>query len=195
MIMLSKATVRCASIILAVTLLVGCSFNVASFVLPPSPAAATNNRILNTSCDDDRLSLQQRINTLITAAVLFTATLTSPFTVHVSANNHQHSISIEKSQAYALNENQLFISDVWFKVTTQFFDQSFNGLGEAGWRAKEKEAFAAVEDTGPDDDELVAEAIKTMLSALGDPYTRFLPKEKYEILTAYATGEVHQMEE
>lgn len=186
MIMLSKATVRCARIILAVTLLVDCSFNVASFVLPPP--AATNNHILNTSCDDDRLSLQQRINTLITAAVLFTATLTSPFTVHVSANNHQHAISIEKSQAYALNENQLFISDVWFKVTTQFFDPSFNGLGEAGWRAKEKEAFAAVEDTGPDDDAVVAEAIKTMLSALGDPYTRFLPKEKYEVLTAYATG-------
>ena len=186
--MLSKATLRCASIILAVTLLVGCSFNVASFVLPPSPAAPTNNRILSTSCDDDGLSLQQRINALVTAAVLFTATLTSPFTVHVSTNNHQHAISIEKSQAYALNENQLFISDVWFKVTTQFFDQSFNGLGEAGWRAKEKEAFAAVEDTGPDDDELFAEAIKTMLSALGDPYTRFLPKEKYETLTAYATG-------
>jgi len=118
--------------------------------------------------------------------VLFTTILTSPVNVHVNTN--EPAITIEKSQAYALNENQLFISDVWFKVTTQYFDQSFNGLGESGWRAKEKEAFQAVEDTGPEDDELVVDAIKTMLSALGDPYTRFLPKEKYEVLTAYATG-------
>jgi carboxyl-terminal processing protease len=130
--------------------------------------------------------LQQTLNTFVTATVLFTTILTSPVNVHVNTN--EPAITIEKSQAYALNENQLFISDVWFKVTTQYFDQSFNGLGESGWRAKEKEAFQAVEDTGPEDDEIVVDAIKTMLSALGDPYTRFLPKEKYEVLTAYATG-------
>ena len=143
--------------------------------------------------EEDRLcfgiistELQQTFNTLITSVALFTIAIASPVNIHI--DRHQPAISIEKSQAYALNENQLFISDVWFKVTTQYFDQTFNGLGENGWRAKEKEAFQAVEDTGPDDDELVVDAINTMLSSLGDPYTRFLPKEKYEVLTAYATG-------
>ena len=79
-------------------------------------------------------------------------------------------------------------ADVWFAVTAQFFDQTFNSLGEDGWRAKEREAIQKVADTGPDDDEVVTNAINDMLSSLDDPYTRFLPREKYESLTAYATG-------
>jgi carboxyl-terminal processing protease len=190
-------TVRCATAV--ATMLIGCSCK--AFVLPPattstplSKASHNYSNILHNSFHDgDGLAigrfssqLQHTINAFITAAVLFTTVLASPINIHVNTN--EPAITIEKSQAYALNENQLFISDVWFKVTAQYFDQSFNGLGESGWRAKEKEAFQAVEDTGPDDDELVVDAIKTMLSALGDPYTRFLPKEKYEVLTAYATG-------
>ena len=97
-------------------------------------------------------------------------------------------ISVERSQALAITENQQFVADVWFAVSAQYFDQSFNGLGEDGWRLKEKEAVRAVADTGPDDDEAVGDAIKTMLGALDDPYTRFLPRAKYEALTAYATG-------
>ena len=181
-------------------MLVGCSCK--AFVLPPlapnTPLSKAtsyySNACLELDDEDIRFpigtilssQLQQTISTLATAAALFITALASP--ININVNTNQPAITIEKSQAYALNENQLFISDVWFKVTTQYFDQSFNGMGESGWRAKEKEAFQAVEDTGPDDDELVVDAIKTMLSALGDPYTRFLPKEKYEVLTAYATG-------
>jgi carboxyl-terminal processing protease len=50
------------------------------------------------------------------------------------------------------------------------------------------DAMASVADAGPDDEDLVADAIGGMLSSLGDPYTRFLPREKYEALTSYATG-------
>ena len=197
-VLLLKMTVRCA--IVAAAMLVGCSCK--AFVLPPlapnTPLSKAtsyySNACLELDDEDIRFpigtilssQLQQTISTLATAAALFITALASP--ININVNTNQPAITIEKSQAYALNENQLFISDVWFKVTTQYFDQSFNGMGESGWRAKEKEAFQAVEDTGPDDDELVVDAIKTMLSALGDPYTRFLPKEKYEVLTAYATG-------
>ncbi|KAL7535034.1 hypothetical protein ACHAXR_006223 [Thalassiosira sp. AJA248-18] len=133
--------------------------------------------------------LQNSFTTLGMSAALFAAVLASPFNVHVSSNNiNVPTISIERSQALALTENQQFVADVWFAVSAQFFDQSFNGLGEDGWRAKEKEAIQAVADTGPDDDEIVEGAIKTMLSALNDPYTRFLNKDRYETITAYATG-------
>ena len=187
-------TIRCAF----VAVLLGCSCT--AFHLPPPTktlSKTAQKNVLQYSLNDAEehsmigtilsSQLKRTINTLVTAAALFTTTLASPVNIHVNTN--EPAITIEKSQAYALNENQLFISDVWFKVTTQYFDQSFNGLGENGWRAKEKEAFQAVEDTGPDDEELVENAIKVMLSALGDPYTRFLPKEKYEVLTAYATGD------
>lgn len=50
------------------------------------------------------------------------------------------------------------------------------------------EAIQKVADTGPDDEAEVTAAIQSMLSELGDPYTRFLPREKYETLTAYARG-------
>lgn len=115
--------------------------------------------------------LHQRVASLGAAAVIFATALVFPV-----------------PPALAMTENQNFVNDVWWAVTTQYFDQSFNGLGEDGWRAKKKEAIQAVADTGPDDETLVADAIKTMLSALGDPYTRYLPREKFEALTAYATG-------
>ena len=141
--------------------------------------------------------VKQSIATILTSAALFTSVLTSPFNVHITSrtntadihnSNNNNIISIQRSDAYALTENQQFVADTWFAVSAQYFDQSFNGLGEDGWRAKEKEAIAKVEDTGPDDDEIVTNAINNMLSALDDPYTRFLPREKYETLTNYATG-------
>lgn len=117
--------------------------------------------------------IRSDLATVTTSLALFTAVLAFP------AN--------QQAQAM-LNENQQFVSDVWWAVTTQYFDQSFNGLGEEGWRAKKREAIEAVAGSGPEDEKEVADAITTMLSALNDPYTRFLPREKFESLTAYATG-------
>ena len=50
------------------------------------------------------------------------------------------------------------------------------------------EAIQKVADTGPDDEAEVTAAIQFMLSELGDPYTRFLPRDKFETLAAYARG-------
>ena len=156
---------------------------------PADHATSPRSRTRDTSIQATRI--QQSFTTLGTAAALFAAVLTCPISVDVNTNalnSAATSISIRKSQALALTENQQFVSDVWWAVTTQYFDQSFNGLGEEGWRAKKKVAVETVADLGPEDEEEVAEAIKTMLSALGDPYTRFLPREKFEALTAYAKG-------
>ena len=163
----------------------------------------------NSSCSGSFFSqLQHNLVAVGTSAAIFAAALTSPINIHVNPAVPSNSInintsrcvspmginvgvinvSIERSEALALAENQQFVADAWFAVSAQFFDQTFNGLGADGWRAKEKEAMDTVADTGPDDDEIVTNAINTMLSALNDPYTRFLPREKYEALTAYATG-------
>ena len=96
--------------------------------------------------------------------------------------------SIVWSQATAITESQRQVQDVWFSVSSQFYDQSFNGLGDEGWRQKERDALKEVEDLGPEDDELVTSAINKMLSYLGDPFTRYLPPAKFETITNYATG-------
>uniref|UniRef100_A0A7S4MBC2 PDZ domain-containing protein n=1 Tax=Odontella aurita TaxID=265563 RepID=A0A7S4MBC2_9STRA len=96
--------------------------------------------------------------------------------------------SVLATPAWALTENQQFVSDVWWAVTTQYYDPTFNGLTEDGWRAKKNEAILGVAKLGPDDDKDMTDVIQKMISALGDPYTRYLPREKFESLTAYARG-------
>eukprot|EP00547_Thalassionema_nitzschioides_P006704 CAMPEP_0194218932 /NCGR_PEP_ID=MMETSP0156-20130528/24855_1 /TAXON_ID=33649 /ORGANISM="Thalassionema nitzschioides, Strain L26-B" /LENGTH=415 /DNA_ID=CAMNT_0038948447 /DNA_START=394 /DNA_END=1641 /DNA_ORIENTATION=+ len=98
-------------------------------------------------------------------------------------------VQFTRSEALAaMTENQQEVSDVWFAVSAQFFDPTYNGLGEDGWRLKRNEAVEAAAEYGPDDKEEVVKVIQTMLASLGDPYTRFLPREKYEALTAIARG-------
>ncbi|KAL9189219.1 hypothetical protein ACHAXT_011709 [Thalassiosira profunda] len=173
----------------------------AAFAPPPPRGALARcnprirprcNALQQTSANDvsDIASrLQRGVASISTSAAIIAATLFSPLSIHVDQQiPHAPSLSIERSRALALTENQQFVADVWFAVSAQYFDQSFNGLGEEGWQAKEKEAIQAVADTGPDDEVVVESAIKTMLSALDDPYTRYLPPQKYEALTAYATG-------
>jgi carboxyl-terminal processing protease len=85
-------------------------------------------------------------------------------------------------------ENQRFISSIWSSITSKYYDPTYNGLGISGWRDVEQKALQDVADTGPDDEILVENAIGTMISALNDPYTRYLSSEKYASLTAYAMG-------
>ena len=133
--------------------------------------------------------MHHRIAQALGAAALFAAVLTTPIFIHATSMSAYHcDISIELSQALAITENQQFIADIWFAVSAQYFDPTYNGLGEDGWRAQEQEAMRVVANTGPDDIDAVESAIKNMLSALNDPYTRYLPKEKYAALTAYATN-------
>jgi carboxyl-terminal processing protease len=128
------------------------------------------------------------------AAVLATSILATPLTlVTTTSNDHpQESLlshsPIKVSTAFALSEEQLLVDNVWREVNRQFVDRTFNGLGEEGWRKKRLEAVTHVSHLGPDEQEKVYTEIRTMLSALGDPYTRFLTPDQFESLTAYARG-------
>lgn len=105
-----------------------------------------------------------------------------------SSTNPSIAIQIQPSQAYALTEEQLLVTDVWKEVTRQYLDTSYNGLGEEKWKAKRLEAVKKVTTLGPDEEDKVYDAVRQMLSALGDPYTRFLTPAQYEALTDYARG-------
>mmetsp|Transcript_19637 Transcript_19637/g.54095 ORF Transcript_19637/g.54095 Transcript_19637/m.54095 type:complete len:502 (+) Transcript_19637:60-1565(+) len=97
------------------------------------------------------------------------------------------------NEAWALSEAQLLVDDVWKEVTRQYVDRSYNGLGEEGWRKKRLDAVTAVgtatlDTDGEGNNAEVYTTIRKMLSALGDPYTRFLTPEQYESIVSYATG-------
>ena len=128
---------------------------------------------------------RQSTEAVVTAAVLFLATLTAPVRIQLHTPHHQQPIvSIQLDCAKALSEQQLLVDDVWKEVTRQFVDKSYNGLGDTGWRQRRLEAVQKVTNLGPDDSEQVYASIRTMLQALGDPYTRFLTPDQYEALTA-----------
>ncbi|KAL7509760.1 hypothetical protein ACHAXN_006730 [Cyclotella atomus] len=149
-------------------------------------------RMMQTTTSDGSSSanLQHKLGKLFTSAALATTVLIAPMNIDLSYQqiNHQPAISLLSITANALTENQQFISEVWAAVTSQYFDQTFNGLGMEGWKSIKKEALKSVEETGPDDDDIVNEIVTNMLSRLDDPYTRFLPRQKFETMTAYATG-------
>ena len=97
-------------------------------------------------------------------------------------------VSVVRSIASALTEEQLLVDDVWREVTRQYVDKTYNGLGEEGWSKKRSDAVKSVAGVGPDDSEVVYAAIRTMLGSLNDPYTRFLTPDQYSALTTLATG-------
>jgi carboxyl-terminal processing protease len=114
--------------------------------------------------------------------------LTSTTTTTTSINRNNHFFRIEKPSAWALTEEQLLVDNVWREVNRQYVDQSFNKLGEEGWRKARLKAVQQVSNVGPDEKEFVYSTIRNMLAVLGDPYTRFLTPDQFESLTAYARG-------
>ncbi|KAL7526422.1 hypothetical protein ACHAWF_001767 [Thalassiosira exigua] len=154
---------------------------------PPRPRPIAPSPLLDARARRD-------VATAVASAAVFASALLSPYALRVDPGGSDADVSrppaasIERCDAAATTEGQRRVSDAWFAATAQYYDPTFNGLGESGWRAKEREAMDAVADAGPDDDGLVEEAIGTMLKALGDPYTRYLSPERYASLTAYATG-------
>lgn len=97
-------------------------------------------------------------------------------------------ITVTKSQANALTEEQALVDDVWKEVNRQFVDRTFHGMGEEGWKRQRLDAVKKVTGLGPGNEEQVYTVIRKMLESLGDPYTRYLTPAQYESLTAYAKG-------
>lgn len=123
----------------------------------------------------------------ITAALVAVTTIMTPLQLEVGPAT-LHVPHIVVSQAAAMTEEQVLVADVWKEVTRQYVDTTYNGLGEDGWKQKRLDAVKSVTGLSPDDKDQVYASIRTMLSALKDPYTRFLTPDQYESLTAYARG-------
>lgn len=112
-------------------------------------------------------------------------------TVSTRRSNPHSKISIlrlDRPRAWALTEQQILVDNVWREVNRQYVDQSFNKLGEEGWRKERLKAVQRVSSVGPDEKDFVYSTIRDMLAVLGDPYTRFLTPDQFESLTAYARG-------
>ena len=90
----------------------------------------------------------------------------------------------------AMTPDQLLVDDVWREVNLQFFDSTFNGQGEEGWKKQRLIALEKAAYLGPDDDAKLYAVIRGMLQSLNDPYTRFLTPEQFASLTkAYTTNQ------
>jgi carboxyl-terminal processing protease len=143
------------------------------------------------------LMLQVPAKSLL-AAVLATTIVATPLTITTTTSIEKTatpasiflppSLSLIPSRAWSLTEQQILVNTVWTEVSRQYVDQTFNGLGEEEWRKKRLEAVTKVSNVGPDETQRVYSTIRTMLSYLGDPYTRFLTPEQFETITAYARG-------
>ena len=90
---------------------------------------------------------------------------------------------IQPQKVNALTDEQQLVADVWKRVDKLYLDREFN---KENWFELRQKYIK--KDYKTDND--VYESIKSMLSPLGDPYTRFLPPSQYQSLFSTATGSV-----
>jgi carboxyl-terminal processing protease len=167
--------------------------------------------------DDSRRDIEKMLKRWLSSALLTaTFTLSTPTTmvdVLLPSYNQQSTTTVgfsSEAKAWALSPEQLLVDDVWREVSRQYFDPTFHGLGEDGWKQKRLEALKEVVNLGPPEDldfsddgndglaqhvdkrdpnEPVYNVIRKMLSVLEDPYTRFLTPKQYATLTnAFTTA-------
>ena len=131
----------------------------------------------------------QRTATSIFAALLSMVLCTSDGIPSQGEPGGSTFFSMARPQVcHAMTPDQLLVDDVWREVDRQFFDPTFNGQGEEGWKKQRIKALELAAGLGPDDDAILYAVIRGMLQSLNDPYTRFLTPEQFESLTKmYAT--------
>ena len=83
-----------------------------------------------------------------------------------------------------LTERQHLVAEAWRAVDKKFVDRTFNGHDD--WFKLRQDAVRRSYGS----DEEAYEAAGEVLSALGDPYTRFLPPAKFESVVNAATSSV-----
>lgn len=134
----------------------------------------------------------QRMATSIFAAVLSLVVCTSAGVPFQGEPGGGSLLSLARPQVcHALTTDQLLVDDVWREVGRQFFDPTFNGQGDEGWKKQRLVALVRAADLGPDDDAKLYAIIRGMLKSLNDPYTRFLTPEQFESLTnTYASNSI-----
>lgn len=75
------------------------------------------------------------------------------------------------------------VDQVWQIVNNEFVDKEFN---HADWQAKRQELLSR----NYTNRKQAYKAIRDSLKELGDPYTRFLTPDEFEILTSHTSGEM-----
>mmetsp|Transcript_11283 Transcript_11283/g.27097 ORF Transcript_11283/g.27097 Transcript_11283/m.27097 type:complete len:572 (+) Transcript_11283:197-1912(+) len=148
----------------------------------------------NRNSDQERFGCSahfQRTAVSIYAAILSVVIWTSGGIPSQGESSGGALLSLARPQVCnALTTDQLLVDDVWREVGRQFFDPTFNGQGEEGWKMQRLRALEKAADFGPDDDAKLYAVIRGMLRSLNDPYTRFLTPEQFESLTkTYASNQ------
>ncbi|BAQ60659.1 carboxyl-terminal protease [Geminocystis sp. NIES-3708] len=78
---------------------------------------------------------------------------------------------------------KMVVDEVWQIVNSEFVDRDFN---QVNWQNKREELLKQNYNSKKQ----AYRAINQALKELGDPYTRFLPPEQFEVLTSQTSGEV-----
>ncbi|XP_078427738.1 peptidase S41 family protein isoform X2 [Wolffia australiana] len=92
------------------------------------------------------------------------------------------SVGVNKSPAWALNEENLLFLEAWRTVDRAYYDKSFNG--QSWFRYREQALRSEPMNTR----EETYMAIKKMLATLDDPFTRFLEPERFRSLWSGTQG-------
>ncbi|WOL19283.1 carboxyl-terminal-processing peptidase 2, chloroplastic isoform X1 [Canna indica] len=92
------------------------------------------------------------------------------------------SVTINKTPALALTEENLLFLEAWRTVDRAYVDKTFNG--QSWFRYREN----ALRNEPMNTREETYKAIKKMLSTLDDPFTRFLEPEKFKNLRSGTQG-------
>lgn len=86
-------------------------------------------------------------------------------------------------QAEMTDSPKMVVDEVWQIVNSEFVDRDFN---QVNWQNKREELLKQNYNSKKQ----AYRAINQALKELGDPYTRFLPPEQFEVLTSQTSGEV-----
>ena len=86
-------------------------------------------------------------------------------------------------RTYALTENQQLVTEVWRIINRAYLDDTFNH--QNWWFVRQRVMKQSLPDR-----ETAYGAIQTMLTSLGDPYTRLLRPEQYRSLQTSTSGEL-----
>lgn len=112
---------------------------------------------------------------LLVGGAIATLTFNPLFSPAQSSSNSTQELTLED------NPKQL-IDEVWQIINNEFVDRNFNNVD---WLQKRKELLKG----NYSNRKQAYKAIREALKELGDPYSRFLEPEEFEVLTSQTSGE------
>jgi carboxyl-terminal processing protease len=92
-------------------------------------------------------------------------------------------LHLSKSQAFFSESPKELIDEVWQIINRQYVDATFN---QVDWQALRNQYL----DQNYSNQEEAYEAIREMLSELGDPYTRFMNPDEFKSMQIDTSGEL-----